>query len=102
MNKDKALKFLTTAATIKELGASLDKEAGGIFCSFGDDKCIHLTEEGFNKIAEAMQATVTYNPNWGGGKYPDFLEQSFTVEIFEKKWFVFALADRREKRHDQN
>lgn len=96
MRKDTALKLLTTAATIKELGANLDKEAGGIFCSFYEDREIHLMPAGFLQMAEALQATVTFDPNWANN-IPDTTEGSFTVEIFEQKWRVFALFKKGEQ-----
>ena len=90
MKKDTALKYLTTAATIEEMGLKLDKEAGGIFCELGRTNEIHLTEKGFRDISEALQPTITFDPNWSSS-FPDTLEGHFTVEIFEKKWYVFAL-----------
>lgn len=98
MRKDIALKYLTTAATIEELGGKLDEEAGRIFCGLGRTNDIHLTEKGFRDISEALQATITFDPNWSP-YHPDTLEGHFTVEIFGKKWYVFALM-KKEARND--
>lgn len=99
MTKFEAMKFLTEAATIKEAGDRLDKEAGGIFCGFDSTKEIHLTEKGFLQIADALQATVTFNPNWCE-RYPKHTEGSTRIKIAGKQWRVFALLDKGGKSND--
>lgn len=99
MTKLEAMKLMTEAAMIKEAGDKLDKEAGGIFCVFDGTKEIHLTEKGFMQIAEALQATVTFNPNWCE-KYPEHTEGSTRIQIAGKQWRVFALLDKGGKSND--
>ena len=66
---------------------------GGIFCGVENKNKIHLSSSLFEHVADVMQATITYNPNWSE-KYPDDIEAYFYFEAYGIEWRVFALMDK--------
>lgn len=92
MTKENAMLHLMDRAGMIEYGRQLDERANGIFCGCGGDREIHLTQEGFRQVSEALQAITTFNPNWSE-RY-NKTEAYFFTELLGKEYKVFALLSK--------
>ncbi|MBO7126765.1 hypothetical protein J6W78_04385 [bacterium] len=100
MTKKQAIKALESRARLILEERKLDERCGEIFCGISSEDEIHISgrERAFLKITEAIQPVVVYNPNFGkklGGR--DLTEAYFYIDIYARRWKVFALLDPAKK-----
>lgn len=92
MSKEKMKGILEKIAQAQENVIDVYKETNGLFCGYSDSYKIHISQDRWDEVINAIQPVVTYNPNWD--KRFNNVEAYFYMDLCGKKYKVFALLDK--------
>lgn len=91
MSKEEMKGILEEIAQAEENICQLYEKTDGLFCNYSDGCRIHISENRWNDVINAIQPVVTYNPNWD--KRFNLIRAYFYMDLCGKKYEVFTLLE---------